>query len=531
MISTRNIVSLFLGLMSFSFYVNGQEISESERMKWWEDARLGMFIHWGVYSEYGGEYNGTDHGKEMGGASAEWIYLTADIPEKHYRQTAAKFNPVLYNPTEWVKAAKDAGMKYMVLTSKHHDGFAMFDTRSTKWNIMQSSAYRNDAVKAFVDECHKQGMRVGLYYSHEKDWINHLKVRNNTSAVAESYLKLVETQLTEILTNYGTIDLIWFDMGISQHRELNQMCYNLVRKYQPACIISSRIGNGLGDYLNLGDRELAPPGMRGYTESIMTLRHNWGYDKNDDNWKSSGEVIEMISKCACRNSNFLLNIGPRPDGRFTPEELVRLKNVGEWMHQNGEAIYGTKGSPFKGEYEWGSFSVKGNKIFLHLFRWNGETVKLSGIDSNVEKAYLLSNGQAISFKKNSDSDLIIDVPKETLSQIVPIVVLELKDAIHYTEEKAPVWLPPVEKYLLRFDMTGMVTKVDENGFTIDSEGDEKHFTWNENIRFRKNLKGNIIPCQGFYPEIGEKCRIVYSKEAEPVVHIITLMKNEQGIIR
>ncbi len=343
-----------------------------------------MFIHWGVYSVYGGEYGGIDYGKETGGPSAEWIYLTADIPQKNYQQTAAEFNPVYYNPSEWVKAARNAGMKYMVLTAKHHDGFAMFETRSTDWNILVSSKYKKDVVKAFVDECHKQGMKVGLYYSHEKDWVNHKKVRNDTSAISVSYSKIVQVQLKEILTNYGTIDLIWFDMGIEQHRELNKMCYDMVREYQPGCIISSRIGNGLGDYLNLGDRELAPPGMNGYTESIMTLRHNWGYDKNDDNWKSAKDVITMLSKCVCRNSNFLLNIGPRPDGRFTPEENIRLKIIGDWKQKNGDAVYGTKGSPFKGEYEWGSFSVKGNKIFLHLFSWAGGQIKINGIHSSVE---------------------------------------------------------------------------------------------------------------------------------------------------
>lgn len=438
-----NLLTLLILLLNlYSHAQSVHKVNEEElnaRMQWWKDSRFGMFIHWGVYSTFGGEWKGVDYGKEMGGASAEWIYLRAGIQKEEYEKAAHDFNPVNYDPAEWVKMAKDAGMKYIVLTSKHHDGFALFDTKASGWNIMKASVYGKDIIKSYIEECHKQGMRVGLYYSHEKDWYHHEKVQKDTSAITEEYRTIVKTHLEELLTNYGQIDLMWFDMGISQHKELNQLCYNVVRRLQPNCIISSRIGNNLGDYRNLRDRELAPPGTEGYVESIMTLRLNWGYDKNDSYWKSSEEVISMLSKCACRNSNFLLNIGPQPDGRFTQEEMIRLRNIGDWMELNSVAIYKTSGSPFKGEYEWGSLTSKDDKAFLHLFDWQGGTIQANGILNEVKKVYLLHNGRELNFKQNSDNaELCLFVPDDISSEVLYVVVLELDSDLKVDVKRGPI---------------------------------------------------------------------------------------------
>ncbi|WP_430934682.1 alpha-L-fucosidase [Saccharicrinis sp. 156] len=493
-----------------------------ERMKWWEDGRFGMFIHWGVYSVFGGEWDGIDHGKEMGGASSEWIYLMADIPQKDYKEAAHQFNPIHYNAAEWVRMAKNAGMKYIVLTSKHHDGFAMFDTKASDWNIMKSSVYEKDIVKAFIEECHKNGIRVGLYYSHEKDWYHRSKVGRDTSEIPQSYEALVATHLKELLTNYGQIDLIWFDMGIDQHKKLNQMCFDMVRKYQPECIISSRIGNNLGDYRNLGDRELAPPGIDGYVESIMTLRLNWGFDKNDSNWKSSEEVIAMLSKCACRNSNFLLNIGPGPDGRFTPEEIIRLENIGQWTKQNGEAIYETKGSPFKAEYEWGSVTTKENKAFLHLYGRKNRLIQVNGIQSKVKNAYLLDTNIALSFMQNTDkATMTVTIPESAYEKCVPIVALELEGELKVDTEQGPTWLPPVVKHTNRRKMKGILVEVGGRSFTLNDGKVQKVFTLNEHVEYRMNDNGIIQMASGFHLIEGNKYTVIYTPGELLSVEIIT----------
>ncbi|WP_405563365.1 alpha-L-fucosidase [Polaribacter sp. Asnod6-C07] len=501
------------------------ELEKQERMAWWSNAKFGMFLHWGVYSAFGGEWNGIDYGKEMGAGSAEWIYLLADIPKEAYEKKAQQFNPVNYKPAEWVKMAKDAGMKYMVLTTKHHDGFAMFDTKASDWNVVKSSAYKKDLLKEYIDECHKQGMRVGIYYSHEKDWYHYKKVRRNAAVVPEDYKKIVKTHLEELLTNYGQIDLIWFDMGVKRHADLNQMCYDLVRKYQPNCVVSSRIGNNLGDYENLGDRELASPGAEGYLESIMTLRHNWGYDKNDSNWKPSEEVISMLSKCACRNSNFLLNIGPGPDGCFTPEETARLKDIAKWTKVNGKSIYETKGSPFKGEYKWGSITTKEKKVYLHLFGDENKTININGIKSKVNKAYVLGNNTPVLFTQNTDKATITaTIPKDTFNQTLPVVVLELNGDLEIDLAKGPTWIPPSIHHTKRKETSGILVESDGVNFMLNDNKKQHSFSLNEQIQYRINDHGNIQIIPAFMLIKDNRYKVVSTRGNISVVEIITLMK-------
>ena len=393
---TMLFVLLTFILLALAIPTFAQETQQAyhARMKWWNEARLGMFLHWGVYSTFQGQYNGIDYGKEMGNASAEWIYLRSNMPQADYRDAAREFNPVNYNPAQWVSMAKQAGMKYMVLTSKHHDGFALFDTKASKWNAVEASGIKTDLIKQYVDACHEQGMKVGFYYSHEKDWFHHERSTKNTGPIPAEYVELVKTQIKELFTQYGTIDLIWFDTPVQEHEQFNRMYVELVRKYQPNCIINGRIGNDLGDYKNIGDRAIVNPGGAGYMESIMTMRLNWGYDRNDDYWKTSNELIKMVSKSACRGSNFLLNIGPTPLGTFPPEDKVRLKNLGDWIKANGQAIYKTKGSPFAFEHIWGSITTNQDTktVYLHLWNPTGSTITVHGLLSKVETASFLDSG-------------------------------------------------------------------------------------------------------------------------------------------
>jgi len=258
-----------------------------------------MFIHWGLYSVAGGEWEGKDYGKEQGGASAEWLMNSVPIPGKVYRETLApKFNPTDFDAKKWVKIAKDGGMKYMVITSKHHDGFSLFDSKVSDYDVMDATPFKRDIIKELSEECAKEGIKFGVYYSQFKDWYH----RNNAQRKSqwkekgvlsnEEYLAFVESQLDELLSNYGEMSVLWFDTGGSDVIEADSQGAR-VRELQPDCVICSRLYSRsvpqakrkYADFVSLPDRMLPAAGMKQDTETCMTMRHNWGFDKNDDHWK------------------------------------------------------------------------------------------------------------------------------------------------------------------------------------------------------------------------------------------------------
>lgn len=537
---------LLISLMIFPKMLTAQETEKEfhKRMKWWDDGRLGMFLHWGVYSNFGGEYNGRDFGKEVGQASAEWIYLKSNMPREEYVQAALNWNPEQYDAEEWVLMAKNAGMKYMVLTSKHHDGYALFNTKVSDWNVVESSAIKRDLVKELIDACRKHNMKVGFYYSHEKDWTHHKRQTRNPNAIPEKYVDFAKKQITELLTQYGKIDLIWYDTPVNAHKEFNIMCAELVRKYQPECIINGRIGNDLGDYKNIGDRAIVDPGMAGYMESIMTMRLNWGYDKNDDFWKSSDELIRMVSRSACRGSNFLLNIGPTPEGTFPIQDQVRLHNLGKWMSINGEAIYKTKGSPFKKEHSWGSISQskESNILYLHLWNWHGGSVNVYGLISDVTSASFLDTGEELEFTQNKQNPVLsVHLPESNDSENLRIVKLQAAGK-NFDLKKGPNYLPPKIEHVTHQKITGTITEIDGINFSISGkhvrsspsgyeiysdEVEEKQFTLNDHVRFRVNNSGDIREVQNLILEEGSKYHVVYSPyKKNPEVEIITRLEEK-----
>jgi len=422
-------------------------LSKDERMEWWRDARFGMFIHWGLYAVPAGEWKG----KQIPGIG-EWIMERAHIPVSEYEQLARQFNPVKFDADEWVRIAKDAGMKYIVITSKHHDGFCLWDSKVTNYDIVDATPFKRDLLGELSTACKKQGIRLCFYHSI-MDWhhpdaqapfypnYNDTKQSNpNFARYVESYMK---PQLKELVVNYGPLGVLWFDgEWIGDWTEpQGKDLYNYVRDLQPNIIINNRVGKGRKgmEGLSKGDQEYAgdfgtpeqqipAKGLPGVDwESCMTMNETWGYKTSDQHWKSSEDLLRKLADIASKGGNFLLNVGPTSEGLIPGASVERLAAMGEWMKVNGESIYGTKASPL-GEVPWGRCTARPGKLYLHVFNWpsNGK-LEVPGLKDQVRKAYLLADKKHARLPlTRSENGVVVAVPANAPDTINSVVVLETK---------------------------------------------------------------------------------------------------------
>jgi alpha-L-fucosidase len=400
-------------------------------MKWWREARFGMFIHWGVYSVPAGTY----HGKRIGGIG-EWIMNTAKIPTAEYQAYAKQFNPVKYDADEWVRTAKEAGMKYIVITSKHHDGFAMFDSKASNWNIVKATPFGRDPLKELAAACKKYGLRLGFYYSQAQDWNNpggaaaggHWDPAQNGSM--DDYIKNVAVpQMREILTHYGKISVLWWDTPYEMNHERASELISLL-KLQPGIIHNNRLGGGYRGDTETPEQYVPATGFPGRDwETCMTMNDTWGYKSYDDNWKSTETIIHNLVDIASKGGNYLLNVGPTNEGLMPAPSVERLKEVGAWMKTNGEAIYSTSASPFK-SLPWGRCTQKsragGTTLYLHVFNWPADgKLLVPGIKNPVSDARVLATGVKLK-STQSDAGITIDLPPTAPDRISSTVVLKIQ---------------------------------------------------------------------------------------------------------
>jgi alpha-L-fucosidase len=428
--------------------------TRDERLTWWREARFGMFVHWGVYSSLGNEYQG-----RKGGGYAEHIQRVLKIPIPEYRRNVAGiFNPTNFNADEWIRTAKAAGMGYFVITSKHHDGFAMWPTKVNDYNVMDATPWHHDPMADLRAACKKYGVKFGFYYSHAFDWGNENAPGNDWDYQNPGGDKLIGgrnwwltmpeflpkarkyvdeksiPQLQELVRLYDP-DIFWFDTPSKLPDSENVRIMKAVRAASARVVINGRIVRGWGDYASTADRPAEFPPHDGDWEGIPTTNESYGWNQFDDSHKPPAHFIQLLAKAAARGGNILMNVGPMGDGRMDPKDVAILKRLADWWIVNGESIRGTTRTPLPVQ-AWGESTRKGNTLYLHVFNWpaNGELV-VGGLKSNVKRARLLAERtiqQPPALKAGRENSL--DVKISGLPAIPPgegdfVIVLECDGAI------------------------------------------------------------------------------------------------------
>ena len=417
------------------------------RMGWWRDARFGMFIHWGLYSKLAGEWQD----KRIRGISS-WIMRYGEIQVDEYEPLAQEFNPSKFDARAWVKLAKDAGMKYLVITAKHHDGFCLFDSKLTEYDIIDATPFQRDIIKELADECQRQGIVFCWYYSvmdwHHQHYLPRLPAdqRACTGTNYRNYIKYMQGQLRELMTNYGDVGVAWFDPttsgkwehlwhAVQEHQSAAGDMIDpnpavvtaiLLRNLQPSLIINNRLG-AAADF-STPERRIPATGLPDQDwETCMTMNDNWGYKHYDDNWKSKAALLRQYVDVVSKGGNYLLNIGPTAAGVIPQESVDRLEAIGAWMRVNGESIYGTTASVFP-DLPWGRCTVKGNTLYLHIFDWPADgRLIVPGLVSSPEQAYLLADcGQQLNVTLHENS-AVVAVPQHPIDPIISVLALEFND--------------------------------------------------------------------------------------------------------
>ena len=409
----------------------------SDKLNWFKEAKYGMFIHWGLYAIPGGLWKG-----EPSPFGTEWIMKNMRIPLSEYKKLANQFDPVDFDPYFYVRRAKEWGMKYIVFTAKHHDGFAMYDTKVSDYSIM-NTPYGKDIVALLAQACEKEGIRLCLYYSQMQDW-EHPDGNGNTwdfdpqgQNFKRYFYEKALPQVRELLTNYGKISMIWFDTPYDMPIELCRELADAVRECQEDCLINGRIGYGLGDFREAADNSIPVLSQEEYWESPMTLNHSWGYSHTDYDFKQPKDVIENLVRIVGKGGNLVLNVGPDERGNIPARSDEILCEVGKWLRSNGESIYSTTNVPnFPYLLPWGDVTYNDDTSTLYLHVKNYPVfpyrILLTGLKTKATSATLLSNGEPLKIAQSyeiarDENRLYIFLPEECPDPNDTVIAVKLDE--------------------------------------------------------------------------------------------------------
>lgn len=430
LVKTKVIIFLLIGLPIFSRAQNVESNittkKDDTKMIWWKDAKFGMFIHWGLYAVPSGKW-------EEKTTYGEWIMHQAKLPRATYAALAKQFNPTQFNAEDWVKLAKAVGQKYIVITSKHHDGFAMYHSKASTYNIVDATPFKRDVIKELAEACRKYDMKFGVYYSQAQDWYHPGGAVSGGKEWDSTHLgdmnKYIDSiavpQVRELLKNYGDIAVLWWDTPANMTKEMSQKLANELKPY-PNLISNNRLGAGMGGDLETPEQYIPATGFPGRNwEVCMTMNGHWGYNAFDDRWKSTKDLLQKLVDIVSKGGNFLLNVGPNQYGIIPESCQQNLKDIGDWLTLNGESIYGTSSSPFA-YLPWGRATRKGNTVYLHVFDWpkNG---KLSIPFANkITKAYLLADKSTKLKSKSENGIVTLILPAYAPDAISSVIAVEIE---------------------------------------------------------------------------------------------------------
>ncbi|MGJ8640015.1 MAG: alpha-L-fucosidase [Opitutaceae bacterium] len=437
----------------------------AEKMEWWNDARFGMFVHWGVYSATGGEFRGT-----YPDWSSEWMMNKGRIPIADYKvNNVDQFNPTQFDAGMFVRLAKQAGMKYIVITAKHHDGLSMFHSKASDYNVVDATPFGRDVMKELAIACAEEGIRFGFYYSQCQDWHHPGGMGNDWDDTIDrvSFDAYVEDkaapEIKQLLTEYGPISIFWWDTP----REMSKAAFDALHSstdLQPGIITNDRLGKEYpGDHKTFERRipRKAPLGVD--WEVCMPISGSWGYKKTDTQFKSTETLIQNLCDIASKGGNYLLNVSPTDQGILLPQATERLKAMGEWMKVNSESIYGTTGSPF-GDLDWGRCTKKeyarGTTLYFHVFDWPADgKLRIPGLRSKVGQAYLMDGWNPLAIEVD-DADVVISVPEKAPHEIASVVVVKVMGALE------------VDRALPQTNAEGALVLLAEDAYLHNNEGSE-----------------------------------------------------------
>jgi alpha-L-fucosidase len=425
------VLIILISLLAFA--IEAQNVASTKvtkkdepKMQWWKDAKFGMFIHWGIYAQAAGKWDGkTNHG--------EWIMKTASISRATYVDLAKQFNPTKFNAEDWVKLARDAGQKYIVITSKHHDGFAMYHSEVSKYNVVDATPFNRDVLKELAEACRKYDMKLGFYYSQAQDWYhpggaimdNIEWDSTHVGSMTEYIDRIAVPQVREILHNYGDVAVLWWDTPVNMSKEMSQKLANELKPF-PNLISNNRLGAGMGGDLETPEQFIPATGFPGRNwEVCMTMNGHWGYNAFDDRWKSTKDLLQKLVDIVSKGGNFLLNVGPNQYGIIPEVCQQNLKDIGKWLQLNGEAIYGTTASPFA-YLPYGRATRKNQILYVHVFDWPANKLLNIPFSNKIKRAYLLADKNTPLKVSKTSTSSNISVPAFGPDAVSSVIAVEFE---------------------------------------------------------------------------------------------------------